>query len=53
MPASISAGGSTELAVQIADSQVGKKLVDHAIDYSLPLSKEGANTYRIITQNVL
>jgi len=45
--------GGTGKSVQISDSQVGKKLPDHASDYGLPMSKDGANAYKTITQNVL
>ncbi len=38
---------------QVADSQVGKKLVEHAADYGLTKSKEGAVAYKQITQDVL
>ncbi|MCM0759468.1 hypothetical protein M7775_12950, partial [Sporomusa sphaeroides DSM 2875] len=47
---SVYASGSK---VNIQNSQIGKKLVDHAADYGLALSKEGAATYRNITQKVL
>lgn len=39
--------------VTIAGSQIGKKLVDHAADYGLTLSREGASAYKEITQRVL
>ena len=38
---------------QVTDAQVGKKLADHAADYGLPMSKEGASAYKAITNDVL
>lgn len=43
----------TRVIPNISNSQVGKKLVDHAVDYGLSLSKEGALAYRSITESVL
>ncbi|SHL83969.1 Colicin D, partial [Anaerocolumna jejuensis DSM 15929] len=45
--------GASKTVPEIADSQLGKKLVDHAADYGLTKSKEGAVAYKQIVQNSL
>jgi hypothetical protein len=45
--------GSGKTIPHIADAQLGKKLVDHAADYGLTKSKEGAAAYKQIVQDSL
>ncbi len=49
----LSTEGTSKTVPQVVDSQVGRKLVDHAADYGLTKSKEGAVAYKQITQDVL